>query len=116
MRSPSAWASPRFRLVSIASTAFLTTLVNAWPAGGGRRPAGCRRWAVDAEVDAGMRDLVEEQRGAGDVMDILLAEHRLGHAREVGEFVDHSAEVADLPDDRVGQAPERFGSDATSVP
>ena len=63
---------------------------------------------VDAEVDARVRDLMEEQGGAGNVMDILLAEHRLGHAREVGEFVDHSAEVADLPDDRVGQPPERF--------
>ena len=40
---------------------------------------------------------------AGDLVDILLAEHRLGHAREVGEFVDHPPQVADLADDRAGQ-------------
>ena len=56
-----------------------------------------------------MRDLVQEQRRAGDVMDILLAEHRLGHAREVGEFVDHPPEVADLADDRPGQPLEGLG-------
>ena len=60
-----------------------------------------------------MRDLVQEQRLARDLVDILLAEHRLGHAREVGEFVDHPAQVADLADDRPGQPLEglRVGRD-----
>ena len=56
-----------------------------------------------------MRDFVEEQRGARDVVDIGALEHRLGHAREVGEFVDHAAQVADLADDRVGQPREGVG-------
>ena len=108
MRSPSAWASPRsFRLDRFhrilddigQCPAKLAAVADQPDVGAGR---------VDAEVDARVRDLMEEQGGAGNVMDILLAEHRLGHAREVGEFVDHSAEVADLPDDRVGQPPERF--------
>ena len=63
---------------------------------------------LDDEADPGMRDFVQEQRLAGDLVDILLAEHRLGHAREVGEFVDHAAQVADLADDRSGQPLERL--------
>ncbi len=62
---------------------------------------------VDREQDSGMGDFVQEQRLAGDGMDILLAERRLGHAREVGEFIDHPAKVADLADDRPGQPLER---------
>jgi hypothetical protein len=42
-------------------------------------------------------------------MDIFLAEHRLWHPREIGEFVDHPAQVADLADDSVGQAGEGLG-------
>ena len=65
-----------------------------------------------------MRDLVQEQRLARDLVHILVAEHRLGHAREVGEFVDHPAEVADLADDRAGQPLERLlvGRDLLAEP
>ena len=55
-----------------------------------------------------MRDLVQEQRLARDLVDVLVAEHRLGHAREVGEFVDHPPQIADLADDRAGQPLERL--------
>ena len=64
-----------------------------------------------------MGDLVEEQGVAGDLGDRLLAEDRLGHAREGGEFVDHPAKVADLADDRPGQLLERrrVGRDLLAV-
>ncbi len=55
-----------------------------------------------------MRDFVQEQRLARDLMHVLHAEDRLGHAREVGEFVDHPPKVAHLPDDRSGQPFERL--------
>src|SRR6187455_1697255 len=55
-----------------------------------------------------MSNFVQEQRRASNVVDILLAEHRLGHSREVGEFVDHPA--------KVGSLAEVSGSDATSPP
>ena len=56
-----------------------------------------------------MGDLVEEQGLADDVGDLLLAEDRLGHAREGGEFVDHPPQIADLADDRAGQLLEGAG-------
>src|ERR1043165_5571925 len=58
---------------------------------------------LERESDCGMRDLVEEQRLTRDLVDVLVAEHGLWHAREVGEFVDHAAEIADLAHDRAGQ-------------
>src|SRR5688572_21712807 len=59
---------------------------------------------LERERDGGMRNLVQEQRLADDVVDILLAKHRLGHACEIREFVDHPPQIADLPDDRPGQS------------
>ena len=44
---------------------------------------------VEDEGESRVRDLMQEQRLAGDLVDVLVAEHGLGHAREVGEFVDH---------------------------
>ena len=40
-------------------------------------------------------------------MNILVAENGFWHAREIGELIDHAAKIADLTDDRVGEAPER---------
>ena len=48
-------------------------------------------WRVKLELDAGMRDFVQEQCLTGDVVDILLAKHGLGHAREARKFVNHAA-------------------------
>ena len=64
---------------------------------------------VEREGDVGMGDLVQEQGLAGDLGDRFLAEDRLGHAREGGEFVDHPPKVADLADDRPGQLLEGAG-------
>ena len=79
-------------------------LVSAWPS---RRRSQTRRGDgsgdVEREADLGMRDLVEEQRLAGDLGQRLLGEGGLGHARERGEFVDHPPQIADLADDRPGQ-------------
>ena len=55
-----------------------------------------------------MSDLVKEKRLPGDIVDVLAPKHRLGHAREVREFVDHPPEVADLPDDRARKSLERL--------
>ena len=63
---------------------------------------------VDAEADAGMRHFMKEYRLPGDFVDVLMPENRLGHPREVGEFVDHAAQVADLPDDCTCQPLKRF--------
>ena len=63
---------------------------------------------VEHEADRRVRDFVQEQGLAGDLMDVLVAEHRLGHPREVGEFVDHSAQVSDLADDGRGEPLERL--------
>ena len=108
-RSPARLCSPRLRLLSMASTPFLTTFVSAWASWRRSqtiRNSPCRR--LEREADRRMRDLVQEQRLARDLVDVLVAEHRLGHPREVGEFVDHPAEVADLADDRAGQPLERL--------
>ena len=56
-----------------------------------------------------MCDLVEEERLTGDLGQRLRREGRLGHAREIGEFVDHAPQVADLADDRPGQPLEGGG-------
>jgi hypothetical protein len=50
MRSPSGCCSPRLRRASIASTAFLTMLVSAWPSWRGRRPANLARSADRARM------------------------------------------------------------------
>ena len=63
---------------------------------------------VELEGDRGMRDLVQEQRLARDLEDVGLTEHRLWHAREIGEFIDHPAQVANLPDNRPGELLERL--------
>jgi hypothetical protein len=55
-----------------------------------------------------MGDLVQEHRLARDLVDIFLAEDGFGHAREIGKFIDHAAQVADLADDRPGQLLEDF--------
>ena len=47
-------------------------------------------WRVEDERDPGMGDLMQEQGLARDLVDVLVAEHRLGHARKVREFVDHT--------------------------
>ena len=43
-----------------------------------------------------------------DFVNVLLAKDGLGHAREVGEFVDHPPKVANLANDSRGQPLERF--------
>ena len=61
---------PRPRFASIASTAFLTMLVSAWPSWRrSQTSTGDGIGRVEREVDAGMRDLVQEQRLARDVDD-----------------------------------------------
>ena len=55
-----------------------------------------------------MRDFVQKQRLARDLVDILLTERGLRHAGEVGEFVDHTAKISDLADDGSGQPVERL--------
>src|SRR3546814_11952750 len=49
---------------------------------------------------------VQEQRLAAGIDERFLAKDRLGHAREGGEFVDHPPQIADLADNRLGQALE----------
>jgi len=63
---------------------------------------------LKSEADAGMRDLVKEQRLASNLVNIFVPEDGLRHAREIGELIDHSAEVADLADDGSGQPLERL--------
>ncbi len=41
-------------------------------------------------------------RPGAPVGEVVVADHRLGHAREGGELVDHALDVVDLADDRVG--------------
>ena len=93
----------------MASTAFLTTLVSAWR----ELAAIADQWKlafrrVEPEGDRRMRDFVQEHRLAGDLVVVRLAEHRLGHPREVREFVDHAPDIADLANDRVRQPVERL--------
>src|SRR3546814_8038425 len=61
---------------------------------------------LEREMNVRMRDLVQEQRLAADIDERFLAKDRLGHAREGGEFVDHPPQIADLADNRLGQALE----------
>ena len=60
-------------------------------------------------VDAGPRGLLQNQRFTGDAADILRFDHRLRHAGEGREFIDHAADIADVADDRVGTLREGIG-------
>jgi hypothetical protein len=51
----------------------------------GTRPGGS-----STKVMPGVRDLVQEQRLARDLVDVLVLNTGFGHAREVGEFVHHA--------------------------
>ena len=54
------------------------------------------------DVDVGMADAHQEHGLAHGVGDVLGGDHRLGHARESGELVDHAVDVVDLAHDGVG--------------
>ena len=59
--------------------------------------------------DVGIGHFAQEQGLPHQINRVLLPEHRLGQAREAGEFVDHLAQVTHLPDDGVGQLLEQLG-------
>jgi two-component system nitrogen regulation sensor histidine kinase NtrY len=55
-----------------------------------------------------MADLLQEQCLLDQIVRVFGPEHRLGEAREAGEFIDHLPEVADLADDGAGKLVEQF--------
>ena len=57
---------------------------------------------LDVDVDVGIADALQEHNLAHRVGDVLAADHRLRHARELRELVDHALDVVDLADDGVG--------------
>ena len=54
------------------------------------------------DVDFRIADAHQEHGLAHGVGDVLVRDHRLGHARETREFVDHPPDVVDLAHDGVG--------------
>ena len=54
------------------------------------------------EIDRGVRVALQEYRLIDQRDQVLFLHHRLGQAREGREFIDHSTDVADVANDRVG--------------
>ena len=57
---------------------------------------------LDLDVDVGIADPLQEDDLPHRVGDVLRRHHRLRHAGEAGELVDHAADVVDLAHDGVG--------------
>ena len=57
---------------------------------------------LDLDVDVGIADPLQEHHLAHRVGDVLGRHHRLRHAGEARELVDHAPDVVDLAHDRVG--------------
>ena len=57
---------------------------------------------LDVDVDVGIADPLQEHHLPHGVGDVLGRHHRLRHAREARELVDHALDVVDLAHDRVG--------------
>ncbi len=55
---------------------------------------------IDLDIDIGIADPHQEHRLPNGIGDILTLDDGLRHARELGEFVDHFADVIDLTNDR----------------
>src|SRR3546814_13347392 len=56
---------------------------------------------VALEADVLPRHLLQEDRLADQLAEVLVAVNRSRHAGKGGEFIDHAADVADLADDRI---------------
>ena len=54
------------------------------------------------QLISGRAMLLQHQRLARDPSRLLGLDHRLRHARESGELIDHAADIADMAHDRVG--------------
>src|SRR3569623_2020838 len=54
------------------------------------------------DIDVGMTDTHQENGLPHGVGHVLAFDHRFGHPRELGEFVNHAADIIDLPHDGIG--------------
>ena len=64
---------------------------------------------LHVDVDVGVADPLQKHHLTHGVGDIVHFHHRLGHAREARELVDHALDVVDLADDGVGALREDGG-------
>jgi hypothetical protein len=71
---------------------------------------------LENEGYAGVSHFVQEERVPRHLMNVSAAEHRLRHAGEIREFVDHPTEIADLADDRAGQPLESLAIAGNFLP
>ena len=67
------------------------------------------RRRVALKCNLGMRNALQEHRLPDQFLHVLAADNRHRHARKGREFIDHAADIANLPDDGVGALREDVG-------